>query len=144
VAPSNARELRVVAAPVFDDGTAWDASTRELVRERLRLAPRHRRRGSVNSWLERLPEGLETEAVLGELRAEERLAALALAAAAGGATVLVVDAGDIGRQGEQRLAALLDLLVDGDRTAVLVVAGAEGPDRMTLSPKHALKKVSAS
>jgi RND superfamily putative drug exporter len=144
VAPSNARELRIVAAPVFDDGTAWDASTRELVRERLRLAPRHYRRGSVNSWLERLPEGFGVDAVLGELRAEERLLALALAAAAGGATVLVVDAGDIGRPGEQRLAALLDLLVDGDRTAVLVVAAGDGPERAAIAPNDSLKKVTAS
>ena len=107
-------------------------------------APGRRRTGSVNGWLQRLPENVPPEGPLGELRAEDRLVVLALAAAAGGATVLVVDAGDIGRFAEQRLAALLDLIVDGDRTAVLVVAAGDVPDSPALASNAAMKKVTAS
>ena len=57
---------------------------------------------------------------------------LALAAAAGGAVALVVDAGDLGPDALDRLAALLDLVVGvdaaghrGDRAAVIVTSPAD-------------------
>lgn len=126
VAPTGARELRQVAAPVIDDGSAADATPAALVGERLRFAPRRVRIGSVRTWLDVLPEAIVRDRPIGLLPPEERLAVLALAAAAGGAVAVVVDAGDLGREALDRLAALLDLVVDGDRTAVVVTSA---PDR---------------
>jgi RND superfamily putative drug exporter len=122
VAPTGARELRQVAAPVIDDGSAADATPAALVAERLRFAPRSRRTGTVRSWLQVLPEAVVRDRPIGLLVPEERLAVLALAAAAGGAVAVVVDAGDLGPQALDRLAALLDLVVDGERTAVIVTS----------------------
>lgn len=120
VSPTGSRELRQVAAPVLDDGSAADASARALVGERLRFAPRGRRSGSVGAWLAILPGDVAVDRPIGTLPPEERLAVLALAAAAGGAAVLVVDAGEA--TAVDRLAALLDLIADGDRAAVLVAS----------------------
>jgi RND superfamily putative drug exporter len=125
VAPTGARELRQVAAPVIDDGSALDATPSALVAERLRFAPRRLRTGTVRSWLEVLPDAIVRERPIGRLPPEERLAVLALAAAAGGAVALVVDAGDLGQEGLDRLAALLDAIVDGDRAAVIVTSPAD-------------------
>ncbi len=122
VAPTGARELRQVAAPVIDDGSASDATPAALVAERLRFAPRSRRTGSVRSWLQVLPEAVVRDRPIGLLVPEERLAVLALAAAAGGAVAVVVDAGDLGPEALDRLAALLDLVADGERTAVIVTS----------------------
>lgn len=122
VAPTGARELRQVAAPVIDDGSAADATPATLVAERLRFAPRRRRSGTVASWLQVLPESVVRDRPIGALPPEERLAVLALAAAAGGAVALVVDAGDLEHAALDRLGALLDLVVDGDRTAVVVTS----------------------
>jgi RND superfamily putative drug exporter len=125
VAPSGARELRQVAAPVLDDGSAADATPAALVAERLRFAPRRRRSGTVRSWLQVLPDAVVRDRPLGELHPEERLAVLALAAAAGGAVAVVVDAGDLEQGALERLAALLDLVVDGDRAAVVITSPPE-------------------
>ncbi|GAA2749287.1 MMPL family transporter [Amnibacterium kyonggiense] len=130
VAPTGARELRQVAAPVIDDGSAADATPSALVAERLRFAPRRRRSGSLRTWLQVLPEPVVRERPIGELPPEERLAVLALAAAAGGAVAIVVDAGDLGPDALDRLAALLDLVAapssaaghGGDRAAVIVTS----------------------
>jgi RND superfamily putative drug exporter len=126
VAPTGARELRQVAAPVIDDGSASDATPATLVAERLRFAPRRLRSGTVRSWLQVLPESVVRDRPVGLLPPEERLAVLALAAAAGGAVAVVVDAGDLGREALDRLTALLALVADGDRTAVVVTSP---PDR---------------
>ena len=69
-----------------------------------------------------LPEAVVRDRPLGLLAPEERLAVLALAAAAGGAVAVVVDAGDLGPEALDRLAALLDLVADGERTAVIVTS----------------------
>jgi hypothetical protein len=122
VAPTGARDLRQVAAPVIDDGSAHDATPAALVAERLRFAPRRRRTGTVRSWLQMLPEAVVRDHPIGELPPEERLAVLALAAVAGGAVAVVVDAGDLGPDALDRLSALLDLVVDGDRAAVIVTS----------------------
>ncbi|MCU1474112.1 MMPL family transporter, partial [Amnibacterium sp.] len=53
-APSEAADVRRLAAPVLDDGTAASASVGELITERLRAAPRRARSGSVAIWLERI------------------------------------------------------------------------------------------
>ena len=125
VAPTGARELRQVAAPVIDDGSALDATPSVLIAERLRFAPRRLRSGTLRTWLQVLPETVVRERPIGQLPPEERLAVLALAAAAGGAVAVVVDAGDLGREALDRLGALLDLVVDGDRTAVIVTSPAD-------------------
>uniref|UniRef100_UPI0035CA026D hypothetical protein n=1 Tax=uncultured Amnibacterium sp. TaxID=1631851 RepID=UPI0035CA026D len=44
------------------------------------------------------------------------------AAAAGGAADVVDDAGDLGPEAQGRLAALLDLVAEGDRAALIVTA----------------------
>ncbi|MGT2425151.1 hypothetical protein [Amnibacterium kyonggiense] len=69
-----------------------------------------------------LPDAVVGDRPLGALRPEERLAVLALAAAAGGAVAVVVDAGDLGPEALDRLSALLDLVADGDRAAVVVTS----------------------
>lgn len=125
VAPTGSRDLRQVAAPVIDDGSALDATPATLVAERLRFAPHRLRTGTVRSWLQVLPEAVVRDRPLGQLPPEERLAVLALAAAAGGAVALVVDAGDLGPDALDRLSALLDLVVDGDRAAVIVTSPAD-------------------
>jgi putative drug exporter of the RND superfamily len=122
VAPSGARELRQVAAPVIDDGSAADGTAAALVAERLRFAPRRMRSGSTRQWLDLLPEALPRDRPIGLLAPEERLAVLALAAAAGGARVLVVDAGDLGGEAQGRLAALLDRVTDRTRAALVVTS----------------------
>ncbi|HEV7624645.1 MAG TPA: MMPL family transporter, partial [Amnibacterium sp.] len=135
--PSEAADVRRLAAPVLDDGTAARASVGELITERLRAAPRSARSGSVAIWLERIRTAepalgatrsrLDRHTPLGALVAEERLVVLAAAALAGGAEVVVLDVGDIGREAERRLAAALPRLTDGGAAAVLVTASAEIP-----------------
>jgi RND superfamily putative drug exporter len=142
VAPTGARELRQVAAPVIDDGSAADATPAALVAERLRFAPRRLRSGSARSWLQVLPEEVVRDRPLGQLPPEERLAVLALAAAAGGAVAVVVDAGDLGREAQGRLTALLDLVADGERTAVVVTSPSDrAATRLGAAPT--LREVSA-
>ncbi|HET6825274.1 MAG TPA: MMPL family transporter [Amnibacterium sp.] len=136
-APSEAADVRRLAAPVLDDGTAAAASVGELIAERLRAAPRRARSGSVALWLERIRAAqpvlavgrgrLDARTPLGALVAEERLVVLAAAALAGGAEVVVLDVGDIGREAERRLAAALPQLTDGGAAAVLVTTSAEVP-----------------
>uniref|UniRef100_UPI0035CAE6EC MMPL family transporter n=1 Tax=uncultured Amnibacterium sp. TaxID=1631851 RepID=UPI0035CAE6EC len=72
VAPSGARELRQVAAPVIDDGSAADATPAALVAERLRFAPHRLRTGTVRSWLEVLPEAVVRDRPIAQLPPEER------------------------------------------------------------------------
>jgi RND superfamily putative drug exporter len=149
-APSEAADVRRLAAPVLDDGTAAGASVGELITERLRAAPRRARSGSVPIWLERIRAAepalaatrtrLDRHTPLGALVAEERLVVLAAAALAGGAEAVVIDVGDIGREAERRLAAALPSLTDGGGAAVLVTASAEAP---ALAPVPA-RKVPAS
>ncbi|MGN6742299.1 MAG: MMPL family transporter [Amnibacterium sp.] len=149
-APAEAADVRRLAAPVLDDGTAATASVGELITERLRSAPRRARSGSVAIWLERIRAAepalaatrtrLDRHTPLGSLVAEERLVVLAAAALAGGAEVVVLDVGDIGREAERRLAAALPELLDGGGAAVLVTASAEAP---ALAPVPA-RKVPAS
>jgi len=135
--PSEAADVRRLAAPVLDDGTAAEVSVGELIAERLRAAPRRARSGSVPIWLERIRAAepalgaargiLEPRTPLGALVAEQRLVVLAAAALAGGAEVVVLDVGDIGREAERRLAAALPELTDGGGAAVLVTTAAEIP-----------------
>ncbi|MFD1720045.1 MMPL family transporter [Amnibacterium endophyticum] len=135
VAPSGARDLRRVAAPVIDDGSAARATPRVLVAERLRIAPRGRRTGSAGQWLHLLPGEIPADRPVGELPAEERLAVLAVAAAAGGADVLVIDAGDLGADARDRLAALLETVVGRERAAVVVTSTTDrGTTRLTATP----------
>ena len=142
--------MRRLAAPVLDDGTAAGASVGELITERLRAAPRRARSGSVAIWLERIRAAepalaatrgrLDRRTPLGALVAEERLVVLAAAALAGGAEVVVLDVGDIGREAERRLAAALPQLTDGGAAAVLVTTSAEIP----LGVPDSARKVPAS
>ena len=146
VAPTGARELRQVAAPVIDDGSALDATPAALVGERLRFAPRRRRTGTVRSWLQVLPEAVVRDRPIGELPPEERLAVLALAAAAGGAVALVVDAGDLGPEALDRLGALLDLVVDpssGAGRSAVVVTSPTDRAATRLGPAPTRREVSA-
>jgi RND superfamily putative drug exporter len=136
-APSEAADVRRLAAPVLDDGTAAGVSVGELIAERLRAAPRQARSGSVAIWLERVRAAqpsilaargrLGKRTPLGALVAEERLVVLAAAALAGGAEVVVIDVGDIGREAERRLIAALPQLTDGGGAAVVVTARADAP-----------------
>ena len=148
--PSEAADVRRLAAPVLDDGTAAEVSVGELIAERLRAAPRRARSGSVPIWLERIRAAepalgaargmLEPRTPLGALVAEQRLVVLAAAALAGGAEVVVLDVGDIGREAERRLAAALPELTDGGGAAVLVTTAAEIP----LGAPVSTRKVPAS
>ncbi len=70
----------------------------------------------------------------------KRLLVLAAAALAGGATVLVVDMGDLGRESEQRLTAALTSLLDDTCAAVLVTA--PHPDLSNVLPLPNRKAVS--
>src|SRR5206468_8826435 len=101
-APAEAADVRRLAAPVIDDGTAAGVSVGELITERLRAAPRRARSGSVPIWLERIRAAqpsfaaargrLEKHTPLGALVAEERFAVLAPAARAGATEVGVIAA----------------------------------------------------
>ena len=63
---------------------------------------------------------LDPHLPLGALVAEDRLLVLAAAALAGGAEVLVIDAGDIGPEAERALAGALEPFGDEGATAILV------------------------
>ncbi|MDH2442906.1 MMPL family transporter [Amnibacterium sp. CER49] len=150
-APTEAADVRRLAAPVLDDGTATAVPVGELIAERLRAAPRRQRSGSTGLWLERIrlavpalgpgPRALSGRTPLGALLAEERLVVLAAAALAGGAELVVIDAGDIGADAERRLALALRTLADDGATAVLVTAAA---DPAAATPTLPLRKVPAS
>ncbi|MGN6444854.1 MMPL family transporter [Amnibacterium sp.] len=150
VAPTGARELRQLAAPVIDDGAALDATPTTLIAERLRFAPRRRRTGTVGSWLQVLPDRIVRDRPIGLLPPEERLAVLALAAAAGGAVAIVVDAGDLGREALGRLTALLEPVAHPsaassqptDRTVLVVTSPIDRADtRLGAAPTR--REVSA-
>jgi RND superfamily putative drug exporter len=131
--PSHGAELRRIAAPVFDEGGAWRSTLSDLIAERLRYGRRGARRGSVTQWLDRIgaaasaagmaagePAAFARSAPLGAFSADERLLVLAAAALAGGASVVVVDLGDLGREAERRVSTALSALVDASSAAVLV------------------------
>jgi RND superfamily putative drug exporter len=152
--PSHGAELRRIAAPVFDEGGAWRSSLGDLLAERLRYARRGSRRGTVDGWLERIrdaavasgmaaagePAQFPRAAPLGAYTADERLLVLSAAALAGGATVLVVDMGDLGRESERLLTAALSALIDETCAAVLVTA--PHPDLSNVLPLPNRKAVS--
>jgi RND superfamily putative drug exporter len=152
--PSHGAELRRLAAPVLDEGGAWRSRLGDLLAERLRYAARGSRRGSVTGWLERIrdaavaagmaaagePADFPSTAPLGAYTADERLLVLSAAALAGGATVLVVDMGDLGRESERLLSAALAELIDDTCAAVLVTA--PHPDLSNVLPLPNRKAVS--
>ncbi|WP_375399345.1 MMPL family transporter [uncultured Amnibacterium sp.] len=143
--PGAATQVRRVAAAVFDDGSAGGESIGALIAERLRYAPRARRVGSVESWLSRLPvgrAGLRTR--FDSLVATDRLLALAAVALAGGASIVVVDVGDIGAEAEERLAAAMTALLDPGTAAVLVTVPRTADSRTLPAARTApLQKVIA-
>jgi len=152
--PSHGAELRRIAAPVFDEGGAWRMTIGDLLAERLRYRRRGAESGSVPGYLGRVrraavaagmaaagePTEFPPTAPLGAYTADERLLVLSAAALAGGATVLVVDMGDLGRESERLLSAALAELIDETSAAVLVTA--PHPDLSNVLPLPNRKAVS--
>ncbi len=137
--PSRATDVRRIAGPVIDDGADTAATVGTLISERLRLAPRGTKSGSLPDWIDLIDEALlgagipasfDRSTPIGALAPVVRLTVLAAAGIAGGSRVVVVDAGDTGAGTED---ALIDALRSLGATAVVVTTSHSDPSRQQLA-----------